>query len=227
MKIYKFRPLTNSSDLGRLNEMLKTSKFWHSGFSELNDPMEGSFTIFPNENTLDTDAINQVFGGKRKYSICSFSAQRAFENPIMWGYYSGGFKGVAIEIEVDKDDVFKIHYNNRISHLKNVKDIDTSVKKILTHKLNPWKHEAEYRSLKKAKQELYKVGRITAVYFGDPYERAVNREHIYSNNEMLQDFGTLKADLIESINNIKCYSIKIEDNKVVINKQLIKKNESD
>ena len=46
MKVYKFRKLTNESDLDRLKGILETGNFWCSNFWDLNDPMEGVFSTY-------------------------------------------------------------------------------------------------------------------------------------------------------------------------------------
>jgi hypothetical protein len=222
MKLYKFRPLANDIDFNRAQEILNTGRFYCSGFSELNDPMEGAFTIFPNDSELGRGIINAIYSDKNKYKICSFSASRAFKKPTMWGYYANGFRGIAIEIEVNKNDVRKIKYVDAITHVEDIHDITRTTKEVLTTKLNPWKHEAEYRFLTESEggDSKHKIGTITAIYFGHPYERAVNRERIYENSTALSGFENWKKKLIESAGNIKCYSVKIIENKVEEDKAL-------
>jgi hypothetical protein len=55
-----------------------------------------------------------ILGAKAHYKICSFSDEKAFSNPIMWGYYANGFRGVAVEIEVCGEEVNKIKYERKI-----------------------------------------------------------------------------------------------------------------
>lgn len=147
VKLYKFRPLSNNRDFKRLKSILKTGKFWCSKFSELNDPMEGAFTALNASNV--SEIIDSIYNEKERYKICSFSNEEAFSDPVMWGYYANGFRGVVIEIEVCSTEVKQIEYVDEISSFE-VLNPDMKVKKILTTKLSPWKHECEYRFLKKA-----------------------------------------------------------------------------
>ena len=104
IKLYKFRSLRTCEDLQRLKEILDTGKFWCSKFSEMNDAMEGVYYA-THENIIE-----QIYNEKNRYKICSFSGKLAFENPCMWGYYAGGFQGVAIEIEIDSSGIYKVDY---------------------------------------------------------------------------------------------------------------------
>lgn len=109
MKLYKFRPLAKEEDFQRAKSIIETGCFWCSRFSELNDPMEGVFC------TANHKIIDDAYKQKVSYRICSFSAEAAFENPCMWGYYANGFKGIAIEIEVSdeaKKMIHEIDYEN-------------------------------------------------------------------------------------------------------------------
>ncbi|MDD4894188.1 MAG: hypothetical protein PHW54_02615 [Candidatus Omnitrophica bacterium] len=228
MKLYKFRSLTGTerdidsnrdSDFKRAKMILENGEFWCSKFSELNDPMEGVF--YGSKDLIDT-----IYTKKLQYKICSFSAKRALEKPYMWGYYANGFKGMAIEIEVDSGDVEEINYSNKIpsvDHLRSVcKTDDEVIVKIITIKSSPWKREAEYRFLIKDEKKYHKIGEITKVYFGNPYGGVDNKESIYKNNPSLLCYDKFKKYLIRLANerNISCYSIKIKDGKVLPDEKL-------
>ena len=120
MKLYKFRSLTNQGEFERARAIVESGRFWCSKFSELNDPMEGIFSTSMSQTETDV-AYNQ----KSMFKICSFSKEKALSNPIMWGYYASGFKGIAIEIEVNEEEVQKVRYVINIPSLNslNVKDI--------------------------------------------------------------------------------------------------------
>ena len=147
IKLYKFRPLANQDDFARAKAILETGHFWCSKFSELNDPMEGVFYGPAN-------VIHDIYIKKCRYRICSFSGEKTiddsfenpFENPSMWGYYANGFKGMVIEIAVDKEKVRKIKYDDKIANLKNLTDGD-KIETILRTKTTAWEHEVEHRFL--------------------------------------------------------------------------------
>ena len=116
MILYKFRSLSSALDLDRAKQILETGHFWCSKFSELNDPMEGAFTIL--SDAVISDEFKSVYKEKSRYKICSFSGQRGFENPAMWGYYANGFRGICIRVEVeDESKIAEIKYEDEIHHL--------------------------------------------------------------------------------------------------------------
>ncbi len=221
MKLYKFRPLATEQDFDRLKSILKTGEFWFSKFSNLNDPMEGSFTVL--DHPRPSEIIDLIYNEKECYKICSFSNKRAFSKPIMWGYYANGFKGVAIEIEIKKAEIKQINYVKNIPTVK-TSDPDCEARRILTKKLWHWKHEGEYRVLTKAKDDndKVKIGKITALYFGDPYERADNQSKIIENSDILRKYINFKDGILKFLQESqdtkipKICSVKInEDGKVI------------
>lgn len=229
MKLYKFRPLGDERDLERAKDILNTGKFWCSRFYELNDPMEGVF--------ITKGFSGELFNQKNGRVICSFSAKRTFKNPAMWGYYANAFKGIAIEIEVENSEiingqagdceiddgkVYKIVYTSEIQSI-NGQSTDNKMMAILKSKFNQWKHEAEYRFIKKSVDSEHKVGEITAVYFGNPYN-VINRSQICENSKTLQCYDRLKKQLMCYVENpsIKCFDIGINDNGKVIKGNQIK-----
>src|SRR5687768_703238 len=98
MKIYKFRAIDSCESFERASQILKTGQFWCSRFWDMNDPMEGIYRL--NESSTAGD-IENTFEHKASQVICCFSGEEALKNAAMWGYYANGFKGVAIEIDVD------------------------------------------------------------------------------------------------------------------------------
>jgi len=190
MKVYKFRPLVTQEDFNRAKNILETGHFWCSKFSELNDPMEGAFY------EPEIEKINETFKGKNCRKICSFSGEIAFKNPILWGYYTNGFRGIAIEIDCSNQEVQEICYVQDILNLNEIGVTDI-VEKVLTTKLHNWKHEQEYRYLVESDNHFHKVGKITNIYFGDPYYRASNKDKIYESSNILKEYKKYKKNLIE------------------------------
>ncbi len=189
MKLYKFRSLATIDDFRRAKSILETGHFWCSKFSELNDPMEGVFIT-----SRFTD-IENICKEKYQYKICSFSGQNAFKNPAMWGYYTNGFKGIAIEIDIDISKVKKISYIDTICSLIDSQTND-EVQQILTSKLKPWKYEAEYRFLERSEKNEHKIGKIIAVHFGEPYQNTDNRDAIYERSDKLRLHKCFRNKLI-------------------------------
>jgi len=164
--IYKFIPLKNCEDCCRLKDVINTGRFKCSSFQELNDPMEGVFSILmESDNKKYAKEIKKIMGKvyseKMKFKISCFvgdkKEKRGFSNPAMWGHYANGFKGVAIEVEIKGNDYKKyfraINYNNSDFILNNTKEIreteidDALIEKILRHKKMAWEYEDEIRLL--------------------------------------------------------------------------------
>ncbi len=218
MKIYKFRPLANEKDLCRIRQILETGHFWCSQFFDLNDPMEGIFRSFKKH-------VDDILSQKCKFKICSFSGKvevdgekdekEAFENPILWGYYANGFRGVAIEIEVEegavgKGELKKIIYKNEIE--EPINGDDDQVKKILCSKFKNWEHEAEYRFLVESGDEsLFKIGKITSILLGQPFNHAANSNAVYNESGNLKKYQELIDGLsqVAKEKKIDCSFVKI------------------
>lgn len=208
MKIFKFRKLTNEIEYSRLEEIIKTGEFWCSKFWELNDPMEGIFSI--NEKLINK--INDIYKAKSEYKICSFSGSEAFKNPAMWGYYAGEFKGVVIEIDVNPSDVQKINYSdNDVVFDKECSD-EYNVKNILLSKKLAWRHENEYRYLGVHDNSFCKIGKIKKIHFGAPYKYLGNSDEILKEKKSFSQHKKYKGKII---NILKKRKISYSDVKVI------------
>jgi hypothetical protein len=215
INLYKFRPLATCQDLSRAQEILETGQFWCSRFWELNDPMEGVYWF--KAGMLTDDFIRELYGEKSKRAICSFSGDQAFENPIMWGHYANGFKGIAIEIEVgrDRSNITRVNYTTEIANLTNGDQPTDAVKRILTTKLCCWSYEDEFRYLVEKRHGARRIGRITNVFFGNPYKTTVNAEDAQSRppvREYLCRLESLKQTAHDQ--GIACHQIEIVKGRV-------------
>jgi hypothetical protein len=211
VKLYRFRSLVDNTDYCRLKEILETRKFHCSRFPDLNDPMEGVYvSYYPKE------IIDLIFKIKMGYKICSFSHEKEFSNPLLWGYYANGFRGVAVEVDVGAKEVRKIKYEPELPRMKGLVN-EEKVEKILTTKLCPWSHECEYRFLTKNNGDKHEIGDITAVYFGDPYGITINKEDIITCGNKTQEYYSLRNDILKLLKGrIPAYSVKIENCEVVM-----------
>ena len=225
MKIYKFRALSNDDDYRYVKDIIGNNRFKCSNFQELNDPMEGVFSILMESDNKEyakeiKKIIGKVYSEKMKFKISCFSAdkkeKRGFNNPAMWGHYANGFKGVAIEVEI-KDDYKKyfkeMNYNdcdltlNDVGGEKEIKIDDALIKKVLRHKKTAWKHEDEIRLLvnkEDDKDEILtnkngvyfaNIGDITAIYFGDPYGNIENKIAGVGKNESFLQYNKFKEKI--------------------------------
>jgi len=194
MKLYKFRSLVSSKDFRRVKEIIEEEKFWCSRIWDLNDPMEG---VYKNRY-FNRFEWKKTFNDKNEYLICSFSGKIGLKNPILWGYYAYGFKGLAIEIEVENnDEIQKIKYVNEKKFMANLDDAE----KIITRKFKYWEHEDEYRFLIKNSINKQKIGKITKIIFGNPYSDLINYNDILKNSKLLRKYNSYKEKLIEICEN--------------------------
>jgi len=205
--------LSNELDFYRLEKILRTGKFWCSQFYELNDPMEAIFRI---EAGNDWN-VGKIFKDKKKYKICSFAGSEALKDARMWAHYANGFKGVAIEVEIkDENDsgVYKVNYNERIPSGANVL-------KILTRKNEVWSYEYEYRFLKEDEEEenSFKVGEITAVYYGNPYKNTGNKNNILKDCAKLCEYEKRIQELKDEDKDKKWKDVWMENGIVEWNKE--------
>ncbi len=198
MKLYKFRPLADREDLKEIEEIIKTG-FYCSDFLNFNDMNEGVFSI--NQDNIDIGVIE-----KQKYKICSFSGKNSLNSQLMWGHYANAGMGVVIEIEANNcKNIKEVVYSDKYSNLD-------SIKKILTHKTTEWQYEHEFRYLSIDADNKEKIGDITRIYFGTPYERLENYKKIIGEHTKLKEYleckKELKEELKEQYPKIKTYDYK-------------------
>jgi len=96
------------------------------------------------------------------YRVCSFSSNP--ESVLMWSYYGAGHSGMCLELnlsEYEKD----IH---EVKYVSDIKETDrSSIKSLLTCKLDVWKHENEYRWISNGEASAkYLRANIKAVLLG-------------------------------------------------------------
>lgn len=214
--LYKFRSLGNDDDLKRVQHILNTCEFWCSKFWELNDPMEGVYSF--QDGALTDEFITGLYGAKSEHVICSFSGEKAFRNPIMWGYYANGFKGIAIKLEVDDsvENITKMRYKQKVANVRKRDDKTVTVKDILTTKLTCWKNEDESRFITTGKSGYHKIDTITAVYFGNPYRTTKNSQDVMQHDVMEKYIHQVKSIKKVAVSQgYTCHDVDVQDRIVV------------
>jgi hypothetical protein len=144
MKLYKYKSLKN---LEHVTDIICNNRFYASQYYGLNDPMEGlyNYTSGTKEEYLD-----EIKKGKQKLRICSFS--EVYHNPILWAHYADDFKGICIEVEVEKNtpeyDIVKVEYSPvRVLFNSEISTPNELPKLILSQKAEEWSVEKEFRLL--------------------------------------------------------------------------------
>lgn len=206
-KIYRFQRLSSKTDLKRLKAIIETEYFWCSSFFEMNDPMEGLFSS-------DKAVVKEIMEQKQAYKICSFSSEDVLKKPMMWGYYANAFKGVAIEVDLDvrKEGIWNGEVK-AITYTNDPPSAEDDVVKILTTKSKSWKEEEEYRFLVPSESNYQKIGKISRVYFGNPYDILDNKKEIEAITPFFQEYIKLRDELIKitQAKGVSCYPVKLED----------------
>jgi hypothetical protein len=173
-KFYKFRSLGDETSLHRVKEMLQTGKIYCSKYWELNDPMEGVYRSLEQPSQFAADLrcekINTLIG--------CLSSKKALTEPLMWGHYANGFKGVAVEFthsnqKAGVDGAFQFEKMDYVAKPKGVKSSDpNAVVEIFTSKLSSWVYESEWRILmENGHGRSVWFGKISRVYVGRVYPK--------------------------------------------------------
>lgn len=163
----------------RVANIVRTAECWFSKFHHQNDPMEGVFFYYPAFEKL----AEQITNHKNLYTICSFGNSE--NNPILWAYYTGGFRGVSIGISIDQSWEKMTKKNSRTggkklwckvvykkqaefeSAFSEVEAPESIAKKLISQKLDFWKPESEIRLIyQNAEPGLVEVGKIISLTFG-------------------------------------------------------------
>ena len=163
-------------------------KIHFSSWQNVNDPMEGYFTYFPQH-----DEIGELIMEKNKYKICCFS--RNYSNYLLWSHYAKDHKGVCLEYEFDTA-FFPRRITRRVIKYKKVipqfdrnEPIDKQAVQLLTHKLNFWRYEEEVRLLLyDAPYSDIKIGELKSITLGLRF---------------MADFANHDEDLIKICNKIR------------------------
>lgn len=184
MKLYKFRALGTDKDFDRVKDIIEHG-FYCNDILGFNDMNEGVYT-----NNLQNQGVN--LSEKKQYKICSFSGIKALHSELMWGHYANTGRGIVIEVSVkNSHSIEEVNYDTN-------ENLNT-IKEILTNKSKEWVYEDEYRYL--STDELLdnkvKIGKITTVHFGTPYENLLNYQEIKREHKDLQKYHDLKEKLKE------------------------------
>ena len=196
MKLYKFR-----SNKNHIKEILTTKKFYFSNWKKLNDPMEGFYSYYKTEHS--NDLIKDIYKEKNQWKICSLT--KNYEDILLWSFYANGFKGICIEVEVEKsENLVKIIYNKNIPWLTDnlSNDYPLSARNVFTNKISKWEFEKEYRYF--SYNEKMSIGKITAVIFGinthKPFKKKI-MQYCDDNIEIYDSKINFKNNVVNIIKN--------------------------
>lgn len=217
--LYRYRPLGNK--LNQEIDAIRMGYIYCPLFSEMNDPMEGSYRIsrFINENSSNTEVRNEI----KTTGIASLSEVRDHEP--MWAHYAEQFGGICIQYNVndlleglDSDvEITRMSYSEIAPTLESdTNDILDKARHCLSNKTIRWASEREWRIFKKERGEArYKnINTIKKIFLG-PRISEESQEKIISLGQELR-INILKMELQSY--NMKFNSIYIPPKKVLIRK---------
>ena len=148
MKAYKFRP---ASQIAFAFDIIINKRLHCADWKNLNDPMEGTFVYSykEKEESVVSKRVKGISEAKRKYKICPLSG--TFDSHLLWSHYTGGFDGVAIEVDLPDDtpSIKLVDYRGVFAFLDMDDNIseDEAAKKVLFSKYDEWQYEQEIRIL--------------------------------------------------------------------------------
>lgn len=142
---YKYRSLENWKFV---LDAIANSRLYAATFDTLNDPMEGRYYYFGAD--VSRDFRRAIYESRKQRRICSLSKTRT--NTLLWSYYGGGHKGVALGVQVQINKrpsplIRDVTYDNGVAvHGKSgSRSADAAALDILTQKQLAWQHEQEVR----------------------------------------------------------------------------------
>lgn len=143
--LYKYRSLDNWKFV---LDALAHSRLYAATFDTLNDPMEGRYYYFGDD--VSEEYRRAIYDNRKQKRICSLS--RTKTNTLLWSYYGGGHKGVALGVQVRPRQspvplIRQVSYDSGI-HVRGKsgsRSADAAALDILTQKQMAWQHEQEVR----------------------------------------------------------------------------------
>lgn len=174
MKVYRFRSDQNPE---YTVDILLNRRLYCAHWRDLNDPMEGTCsTLVINEEHKRQQARQAIYNEKVKLRICSLST--TYKKHTMWAYYANGFKGLAIELEIDEKKLHRVDYASgaRIQEWADGSSPNKIARDILTKKHSDWKDEHEFRLLHDAQYFQLAPGSIRGIILGSRIEKSFEQE---------------------------------------------------
>lgn len=146
MKLFKYKSLSNP---WHLLDIVANQRLYCAHWTTLNDPLEGRFEVFLEEEELTTEAVSRIQKARDEYRIASLSADP--NNLLMWSHYADGHKGVVVEVDIpnDHEDLVKLVYTD-FSAVFNGEMRTKDMRCLFNGKTPEWAYEKEYRIITKS-----------------------------------------------------------------------------
>jgi hypothetical protein len=162
--LYRYRPLTGPDDkavpdtvFDREVAAIIEPYIWCGEFNDLNDPMEGFFapTRRLNVHSRRQDIVDAIVQGKSGVGIASLSETNY--NELMWTHYADNSTGICIEYRPRtllanlpcSTTLVRVGYDDKPAYVgvRDFKNQQLAVKKVLSQKKFNWAYEREWRLL--------------------------------------------------------------------------------
>ncbi|MBZ9558034.1 MULTISPECIES: DUF2971 domain-containing protein [unclassified Modicisalibacter] len=188
-------------------------------------------------STIEDFCFKLIRGVQKEYRVASFTQNKT--NPLMWGHYADGMRGVCAEYELPSEDVERVRYGgaHRVDIEKILKgQAESEVERTFLRKSLDWKYEREYRMISKNSFYDLQEDQLRAVYFGykcdpdkavfvrdivknsfgDHVEFFVARNSVYDHTVTWERAGnSCVAELLEKMSKeVDDYNIFVGDKKV-------------
>ena len=160
--LYKYRSLANPL---YFLDILANNRIYGALFTELNDPMEGSFIYRSNISEASKIRLRDA---RRVTRVCSFSKRNNIG--LLWAHYADNFHGCCIKLRVTSKvwERLEVDYTDK----KTMPDANTDIHDLFKHKSSPWSYEEEVRYINYPKEDIkgrcskYISVKIEAIYMG-------------------------------------------------------------
>jgi Protein of unknown function (DUF2971) len=157
MKAYKFHTVEN---LQFVIDILFKKRLYCCRAEVLNDIREADVRV-GNDKGREIEIIE--YGKKvnkqlKEFRVCSLT--KSFNNHLLWAHYANGYTGVAIEVELDDDDITEVIYGDEFIFLSQLIDSYTpeaAARQVMAKKYKDWSYEGEVRLI--TKSEFYPLTR--------------------------------------------------------------------
>lgn len=175
--LFKYKPMSNDIDLIRIFDIINNKRMYMPKLDQLNDPFEGTgIELFDRggyagssipRNADIHDGI--ILDKKEKYRIMSLSA--VFNSPQMWAYYCNDYNGICLGFVTDENfsGISKVVYSsNKEPRIYNPEsnELEELLADSLREKTVAWKHEKEYRIIRKNQEYFYYGDALKCIIIG-------------------------------------------------------------
>ena len=140
MSYFKYKSL---DELKHFLDIIANNRLYAARYSELNDPMEGSYLT----NEKNKSLIHAMRMKKDKTRILSLTIQD--RNWLMWSHYANGHSGCCIEVDLLPHSSLQV---KRVNYIQNVVELSEIIsgEELLSNKSEIWDYENEVRVFTKS-----------------------------------------------------------------------------